>query len=614
MSAGWSLQFGANVLPEGGVRFRVWAPRARTLALEIADGAGRRLPMRRTDDGTFELVVPELGAGADYRYVIDGERPRPDPVSRWQPAGVHGPSRVVDPGAFAWTAADWHGLALEDHVIYELHTGTFTPAGTFDAIVPRLPQLRALGVTAIELLPVAQFPGERNWGYDGVDLYAPQSSYGGPAGLRRLIDACHQAGVAVVLDVVYNHVGPEGNYLGEYGPFFTDRYRSPWGEAINFDGPGSDGVRRFVIDNALYWLSEYRVDALRLDAVHAIYDFGARHVLAELTSAFHAEAARLGRRAWVIAESDLNDVRVIAPVERCGHGIDAQWSDDFHHALHAALTGDGHGYFMDFGRVHDIETAITRGFVYDGIFSRYRQRRHGSSAADRPGRQFVVCIQNHDQIANASAGERLAALVSPARQRVAATILLTAPNVPMLFMGEEYGETAPFDYFTSHTDPALAAAVRAGRSADYAAFAARRACPDPQAPATFERTRLDWSLREHPPHRHVLALYGDLLRLRRAHPALGDCRNDLTRATSCEAPRWLCVTRGDPAGDAVLVAASFGDEPAPIPLAESGVWDLALWTEDPAYGDPMGERRSARAPAGAGTARLFAGCHNHRPK
>jgi maltooligosyltrehalose trehalohydrolase len=572
---------GATVLPDGRTRFRVWAPRPRAVALELA---GRDpIELDRAGD-LYEATVVGVGPGADYVYVLDGERRRPDPASRWQPAGVHGPSRVVDPGAFPWTDAAWRGLPLEAYVVYEVHVGTFTAEGTFDAAIARLDAVRDLGVTAVELMPVAEFPGGRNWGYDGVHLFAPQSTYGGPEALRRLVDACHARGLAVVLDVVYNHLGPEGNYLGEMAPFFTSRYETPWGDAINLDGPGSDGVRRHLIENACYWLEELHVDALRLDAIHGIFDFSARHVLEELATAFHARAAARGRAAHVIAESDLNDPRVVHPPARGGHGLDAQWSDDFHHAVRTALTGDRRGYFADFGRAADVGKAVTEGYVVAGAYSRFRDRRHGSSSADVPGRQLVVCVHNHDQIANGSGGDRLAQVVGLERAKLAAALCLTAPSVPLLFMGEDWADPAPFLYFISHGDPALVEAVRAGRRAELAAWAGRHVDDDPAAEATFARCRLDWSLRERPPHAQVLALYRDLLALRAGHACLGNCRKDLTRARTSEAPPWIVVERGDPSGAAAVIVANLGDAPLDAPPPPGA--RLALATCDPRYGGP----------------------------
>ena len=586
MTAGWRLGTGAGVLPGGGVEFRVWAPRASSMSVRIEGARGSVTPMTRTDDGTFEARVSSAGPGDDYMYVIDGDRARPDPVSRWQPRGVHGPSRVVDPRARAPDEGLRKPLDLRDLVLYEIHVGTFTPEGTFDAAAQKLGHLRELGVHAVELMPVAEFPGSRNWGYDGVHPYAPQSTYGGPEGLSRLVAACHREGLAVILDVVYNHLGPEGNYLADYGPYFTDRYRTPWGAALNFDGPGSDHVRSYFVDNALYWLNELGFDGLRLDAIHGIFDLGARHILEEIASAAHDEAARAGRRAILIAESDLNDPRVITPPERGGHGMDAQWSDDFHHALHARLTGARHGYFADFGSLGAIEKAITKGFVYDGEYSAFRERKHGRSSAGCAGQELVVYTQNHDQIANGSGGSRHGSLLSPAAQRLAAVALLTAPNVPMFFMGQEYGETAPFSYFTSHGDPALAKAVREGRRAEFAGFGWEHGLADPQDQATFERSKLDWTKLSRAPHGELLLLHKDLLRLRAAHPCLRNGRKDLVTIACSEEHGFMVVQRWDPSGSTALVLLNFSPHAQALPILDAAGprWELALHTADPRYG------------------------------
>src|SRR6185437_12019469 len=514
---------------------------ATRLSVGIASPRRAALPMDRDADGIFTAFAEGLAAGAEYSYEFAPDRRHPDPVSRFQPHGVHDASQIVDPGAFVWSDQDWKGLPLEDFIIYELHTGIFTPQRTFDGVIGRLPYLRALGITAIELMPIASFPGSRNWGYDGAYPYAPHAAYGGPPGLKRLVDACHREGLAVVLDVVYNHLGPEGNYLGEYGPYFTDRYRTPWGAAINFDGPRSGQVRRFFVDNALYWLTEYHVDALRLDAVHEIFDFGACHVLREMAETFHRQARLLGRDAWLIAESDLNDPRVINSSEIGGHGLDAQWSDDFHHSLHTLLTGAENGYFADFGRIEDLRKAITEGFVYDGRQSIFRQRRHGASSASNPGRQFVVFNQNHDQIANADAGRRLSDLLMPEQQKLAAVILLCAPGLPMLFMGEEFAASSPFNYFTSFTDPALASAVSEGRRREYESFFRGRAFPDPQAAETFAGSQIDWSEPALPPHRELLALNRALIALRKENHCLSNCRKDLTDVSFSESEQWMVI-------------------------------------------------------------------------
>ena len=580
----WRLRFGANVVDGGEVEFRVWAPKLTSLALRILGEHPRTLATTRNADAEFFVTVSDVVEGTDYAFLLEGQRQRPDPVSRWQPQGAHGPSRVVDPGAFRWSDANWKGLPLQSLVIYELHTGTFTPEGTFEGIISRLPYLRELGITALELMPVAQFPGGRNWGYDGASLYAPHSTYGGPLGLKKLIDACHGLGLAVVLDVVYNHLGPEGSYLPDFAPCFTGSYRTPWGAALNFDGPVSDGVRRFFIDNALYWLTEYHIDAVRLDAIHGIYDFSAHHILDELTEAFHREARRLGRQAWVIAESDLNDVRIINPRSAGGFALDSQWHDDFHHSLYTLLTGERQGYLMDFGSVSDLAKSLRQGFVYDGKYSRYRRRRHGSSSKGRPGKQFVVCIQNHDQVANTSQGERLASLLSVEQQKLAAALLLCSPFLPLLFMGQEYGETSPFLFFTSYEDPKLVTAVREGRKQEYAAYYAETDFPDPQAETTYQRCKLDWARPGLSAHAEILRLYRDLLALRRQHACLSNCRKDMASMNLNEEAKWLVMHRTDPSGSSAILGCNFSAHANSVPIECRGQrWKLALWTGDSGY-------------------------------
>ena len=591
----WGLRFGASVRDGDSVEFRVWAPNLTKLAVRVMGGSvgehPRTIPMKQSSDSEFAATVSQVGEGADYVYVLEGERERPDPVSRWQPGGVHGPSRIVDPASFRWSDQGWSGIPLKDFIIYELHTGTFTREGTFEGVIPRLPYLRDLGITAIEIMPVAEVPGNRNWGYDGASLYAPQSSYGGPTGLKKLVDACHQHGLAVVLDVVYNHLGPEGNYLPEFAPCFTDTHHTPWGKAINFDGPESDGVRRFIIDNALYWLTEYHVDALRLDAIHGIYDFGARHVLDELSQAFQDQARSLRRQAWLIAESDLEDVRVINSRAAGGYALDAQWHDDFHHALYALLTGQRQGFLMDFGAIADLSKSVTEGFVFDWKYSRYRRRHFGSSSKDRPGEQFVGFIQNHDQIANTSRGKRLSTLVSAGQQKLAAVLTLSSPFLPLLFMGEEYGETVPFLYFTSFDDPGLAAAVREGRKKEMGSHYSESEFADPQAPGTFERCKLDWSKTAVSPHAEILRLYRDLISLRKQHLSLANCRKDLTEIQFDEQAKWLLMKRSDPSGSGALLAFNFSSEAQSIPvMAAAHSWRLVLRTGDTIYGGGNGSR------------------------
>ncbi|MBX3465348.1 MAG: malto-oligosyltrehalose trehalohydrolase [Planctomycetes bacterium] len=541
------------------MRPRVWAPAAARVEL---DRPGRgRAALARSDKGWW-VGADDLAPGTDYGFVVDGEGPFPDPRSAWQPDGVHGPSRVVAHAAFRWTDAGWQPPPLAGGAVYELHVGTFTPEGTFDAAIARLPDLVDLGVTHVELMPVAAFPGAHGWGYDGVASFAVHAPYGGPDGLKRLVDACHGRGLAVLLDVVYNHLGPDGNYLGRFGPYFTDRYRTPWGQAVNLDGPGSDEVRRYIIDNALGWLRDYHLDGLRLDAVHALFDLSARHVLEELAAEVAALEARLGRHLTLVAESDQNDPRLLRPPEAGGFGLPAQWSDDLHHALHAALTGERTGYYEDFGRLEHVARALEGTFVYAGDYSLHRDRRHGQPPTGLPGWRFVTCLQNHDQVGNRARGDRLGHGLSPDRLKVGAALLLAGPFTPLLFQGEEWAASAPFPYFCDHQDPALAAAVREGRRREFAAFGWRpEDVPDPQDPATFRAARLDWAERARAPHAEVLAWYRALLRLRRDRPDLRDGRPGATRARFDEAAGWLVVER-----PATTLAVNLGAAIARVPL------------------------------------------------
>jgi maltooligosyltrehalose trehalohydrolase len=507
---------------------------------------------------------------------------------------------VVDPAAFRWTDAAWRGIPMADYIIYELHVGTFTVAGTFDAATRELPRLRALGVTAVEIMPVAQFPGGRNWGYDGVYLYAVQNTYGGSEALKRFVNAAHADGIAVVLDVVYNHVGPEGNYLDTFGPYFTDTYRTPWGRAVNYDGAGSDEVRRLVIDNALYWVTEYHVDALRLDAVHGIFDFGALHVLQELTHAVHEQAARLGRTVVVIGESDLNDPKLIRSPEQGGYGLDAQWSDDFHHAVHAALTGERSGYYADFAGPDMIADALREPFVYAGRYAPSRNRRHGAPSTGIPRERFVVAIQNHDQVGNRAAGERLSALVSAEQLKLAAALLILSPYIPLLFMGEEYGETNPFLYFISHGDAQLAEAVRSGRREEFAAFGWADAVPDPQAEATFTNSRLDRAKLDEPRHQGILELYRDLIALRKQSAVRGP------RSAGSGGPPGVTyrdgvITLEGPTGNAASMRAVFNctDREHEVSLPDSS-WRLVLSTDDAKYAGRVDVEAHATVAAAAG--------------
>jgi maltooligosyltrehalose trehalohydrolase len=582
----WRLERGATWRAvDEAVHFSVWAPRARQIVVRVLEPACSVL-MERHDNGLHSAFVSGIQPGSQYFYILDVERSRPDPVSRFQPHGVHGPSAIVAPDDFAWTDQNWRGLSLAELLIYELHTGTFSAEGTFPAIIPYLDYLKnELGITAVELMPVAEFPGGRNWGYDGVHPYAPHSVYGGPLGLKTLVNACHERGLAVMLDVVYNHLGPEGNYLHEYGPYFTDRYHTPWGQAVNFDGEDSGEVRRYFIDNALYWVTEYHIDALRLDAIQGIFDESPKHILQELTEAVHAQANALGRTIVVIAESDLNDAQVITERAKGGWGLDAQWSDDFHHALHALLTGERASYYQDFGRLTDLATAITDGFVYQGQASAFRHRPHGSPSRHLPGERFVVYSQNHDQVGNRAQGERLSMLLPFPALKLAAGLVLCAPNIPLLFMGEEYGETAPFLYFTSHTDPALAQAVREGRRREFAAFTEGQAVPDPQELETFHRSRLHHELRMRNRHRALLRWYHDLIALRKHSVTLRACDREYLRATPLAARQVLTIHRWLPNEEEFLLLLSFAARPVSFccpPLSHD--WRKVLDSEDLYYG------------------------------
>jgi maltooligosyltrehalose trehalohydrolase len=508
----------------GSLRFRVWAPKAKQVELVLFDGEKRRLIVMKPEErGYFHHDEVKPVDGQRYAYRLDGRPERPDPCSLWQPEGVHRPSAVVLPERFTWSDTSWRGIERDDLVFYEVHVGTFTPEGTYEAIVPRLAELRSLGITALELMPAAQFPGSRNWGYDGVFPYAAQNSYGGPHDLQELVDACHAHGLAIFLDVVYNHLGPEGNYLAEFGPYFSDRYVTPWGSAVNFDGPGSDAVRDYVVDNARMWLREFHFDGLRVDAVHAIFDFSACHILRDVQEAAEDVARQTGRSIHIIAESDLNDPRLLYPRQSGGHSLAGQWSDDYHHAVHAYLTGERGGYYRDFGSMRQIARAMERPFLYAGDYSPFRDRKHGAPPEGLNADRFVVCLQNHDQVGNRARGDRLSALLDePAKLRLAAGLLLLSPYLPLLFMGEEYGEDRPFPFFCSFGDEQLIQAVREGRKQEFAELVGGGSVPDPQVESTFASARLSWSWPEGSPRAGLRRLYRDLLTARRKWPALRD--------------------------------------------------------------------------------------------
>jgi maltooligosyltrehalose trehalohydrolase len=575
---------GAQLLGEDECSFLVWAPQANRVEVCMGEPQERAIPMQAVGGGYFRAIAKGISSGALYRYRLNHEQERPDPASRHQPKGVHGPSQVID-SRFHWNDSRWTGLPLEKYVLYELHVGTFTPQGTFDAIIPRLARLKDLGVTAIELMPVAQFPGERNWGYDGVYPYAVQASYGGPLGLKALVNACHELEIAVVLDVVYNHFGPEGNYLADFGPYFTDLYKTPWGQAINFDDAQSDEVRRYFIENALEWVTDFHIDSLRLDAIHAIVDASARTFLEELRAAVHTRAKALGRDVHLIPESNRNDARVVSAPEVSGWGFDAVWNDDFHHSLHVLLTGEQDGYYQDYGGIEDLAGSYQEGFLYAGQYSKFRQKRYGSSSRQIPAKRFVVYAQNHDQIGNRRTGDRLSQSLSFAQLKLAAGLVLLSPYIPLLFMGEEYSERAPFEYFVSHGDAALVEAVRRGRKGEFAKFGWSGDIPDPQSEATFLDSKLNWDLQIVGDHRILWDFYQELLRIRRTVPPLAELDKDAMEVKSFADEKVLLVRRGK-ASSQVLIVYHFCQAPTelllPIP---SGRWHRTLDSAEQPRGD-----------------------------
>lgn len=580
-----SAPFAHGFQPAGdaGV-WNVWAPRASRVDLVLLYADSRRIcPMPAVEEGWFQYVADKVSAGQRYLFRLDDDRERPDPASRWQPDGVHAASAVWRPIASEWTDAHWSGVQLEGLVIYEVHVGAFTPEGTFDACIPRLAELRSLGITAIELMPVGQFPGTRGWGYDGTYWFAAQHNYGGPHGLQRLVDASHRCGLAVIMDVVYNHLGPEGNYLREFGPYFTESHTTPWGAAVNFDDEGCEGMRSLVLDNVRHWVRDFHVDGLRLDAVHAIFDDSRPHILAEIKQVAMEEERRLGRPIHVFAESNLNDVRLLDPPEQGGYGLDAQWNDDFHHCVHALLTGERDGYYTDFDDPpRQLVKALQDAFVFDGAFSTFRGRPHGRPVGEHGGERFVVSVQTHDQVGNRALGERLSVLTAPSSQRLAACLLLLAPHVPLLFMGEEYGERNPFPFFCDFGDPALQAAVRRGRREEFARFTWDDEIPDPLAPATFASAKLAWEWPEGTSQAGLRHLYHDLLHLRRTQPALRDFRHRAAQLmTSDNDQPLLIVTRGKP-GCHVSCIFNLGSQAAKSPREYRDIPWL-LHSEDACY-------------------------------
>jgi maltooligosyltrehalose trehalohydrolase len=550
------------------VIFSVWAPFAKSVDLVTQE---RRIAMQSDARGYWRAEA-DASSGRGYKYAVDGGTPLPDPCSRWQPDGVHGASHMIDADSLRrFHRPHFRAAPLSDAVIYELHVGTFTPEGTYAGAQAMLPHLVKLGITHVELMPVATFPGRHGWGYDGVDLYAPLPAYGSPEDLARFVAACHDAGLGVLLDVVYNHLGPDGNYLGSYGPYFTDRVKTAWGEAVNYDGPYSDEVRRFVIDNALMWLRDYAFDGLRLDAVHAIFSFEATHILEELSAAVRRLSGELNRSLVLIAESDLNDPRLVHSAARGGYALEAHWEDDFHHALHRFFTGETAGYYADFHGLEDIATALREGYVYQGKYSEFRHRSHGRAPRSVAPEQLVVCAQNHDQVGNRAQGERLSMLIGVPQLKAVAALTLLSPFVPLLFQGEEWGATTPFLYFTDHQDPTLGRLVAEGRAKEFSSFRWAGEVPNPQEPRTFERSKLDWSELAEPAHADLFDWHRRLieLRSRKSHRD----RSRKARVKVDADARWLQFQHAG-----VLVQLNLADEPRRVPLP-AGAWELALSSE-----------------------------------
>lgn len=570
------MRIGANYLKNNHCEFTVWAPNLKQIEVKILGDSERVIPLEQDELGYWQITATEIPPGTLYQYQLNGgEKTRPDPVSHSQPLDVHGPSQVIDHTAFQWTDHNWQNLSLEELIIYELHVGTFSTEGTFTGIIPHLGELKALGINCLEIMPVAQFPGSRNWGYDGVYPFAVQHSYGGVEGFKQLIDACHQQGIAVILDVVYNHLGPEGNYTQDFAPYFTDRYNTPWGKALNFDDAYSYGVRNFFIANVLYWFKEYHLDGLRLDAIHAIYDFGAKHILAEMQERVTEFTKETGKPVYLIAESDLNDVRIINPTSQGGYGLAGQWCDDVHHCIHTLLTGENQGYYQDYGKCADLAKAFTESFTYTWDYSPYRQRYHGNKVGDRPFSQFLIYSQNHDQVGNRMLGDRLSNLISFDGLKLAAALTLLGPGIPMLFMGEEYGETAPFYYFISHGDPDLVKAVQEGRKREFASFKWLGEPPDPASVETLQRSRLNWELRETGNHAILRKFYQKLLELRKNLTPLNNYARDSVKVEYDEQERWFYVTRNQDE-ESVLILLNFNQQGVKIPQLPPGNWQKQL--------------------------------------
>ncbi len=575
-----SVQVGTQKIKEGQYEFVVWAPFANNIAIKPENGL-QTVSLNRDDEKGYWRGMLNINTGDQYFIVINDKTERPDPASFFQPNGVHEASQLIDHKTYKWKDAEWEGISLEQMVVYELHIGTFTSGGTFTDVISKLDYLKELGINAIDIMPVAQFPGKRNWGYDGVYPFAVQNSYGGPEEFKKLIDHCHRKGIAVILDVVYNHLGPEGNYLADFGPYFTGKYNTPWGKAINFDDAWCDGVRNYFLRNALMWFEDYHIDGLRLDAIHAIKDNGAKHFLKELAEEVHVFNDLVGRNHYLIAESDLNDAMVITPWSHGGYGIDAQWCDDFHHALHAYLTGESQGYYQDFGTIEDLEKAVHNAFVYDWKYSSFRKKTFGNNPQERLSKQFMVYSQNHDQVGNRMKGERLSVLVPFNEQKLAAGAVLMSHYIPMLFMGEEYGEKKPFRYFVDHHDEKLVEAIKKGRKRDFRAFGWNNEPPDPKAAETFEKSCLSWKS-ENEKAQQMLNFYKGLIRIKKeidASPLIQVKENMVGRHEE------LMIMLHRLSNKVVLAFLNFGDQAIEYNMPGTAlVYKNIIDSEDPVFG------------------------------
>lgn len=569
----------------GNVEFTVWAPEVENVEIDIISPHKNSISLVKDELGYWSTEVADVKPGTLYFYNLNKDKQFPDPASQSQPQGVHGPSQVIDHQSFAWSDQSWKGLPLRSMILYELHTGTFSPEGTFDGVIGKIPHLLELGINAIEIMPVGQFPGGRNWGYDGVFPFAVQDSYGGVAGLKRLVNACHQAGIAVVLDVVYNHMGPEGNYLSAYGPYFTDKYGTPWGMALNFDDAYSDEVRNFFLQNALMWFRDFHIDALRLDAIHAMKDLSARHFLQDLAQQVAQLGKQLNRELVLIGECDLNDPKFINPIEKSGFGLDGQWSDEFHHSLHTLVTGELNGYYSDFGSLEHLRKAFQDSFVYTGQYSQHRKKTFGAVPKENAYSQFVVFAQNHDHIGNRMLGDRISKSVSFEELKLIAGAYLISPYVPLLFMGEEFGEDRPFMYFISHTDSELVEAVRAGRKKEFEYFqrelgADEGEVPDPQSEETFEQCKLNWNFAEDNAKAILFNFYKQLIQFRKLNPAFQVDERATMKVQSDDSNQTLIIQRfGQRTWETPLFCAilNFGSEDAEITLpSQSGYWQKFL--------------------------------------